>query len=93
MARQRAVGKATLDGYKSRYPTEEKRGKLTFGNLEFHPLDHAVMLVLGTWHLERGAESVGGNFSLVWKKFGDEWLIVHDHTSANPTGQKTEVTE
>lgn len=72
---------ATLDGYKSRYPSQEKLGKLTFGDLEFQGLDQSVMLVLGTWHLERGADSIGGNFSLVWKKIDDQWLIIHDHTS------------
>lgn len=73
---------ATLDGYKSRYSTKEKLGKLTFGDLEFQGLDQSVMLVLGTWHLERGDDSIGGNFSLIWKKIDDQWLIIHDHTSA-----------
>lgn len=75
---------ATLDGYKAKYSTKEKMGKLTFDGLEFQRLADQVMLVLGTWHLERGDDSVGGNFSLVWKKFDEQWLIVHDHTSALP---------
>lgn len=78
---------ATLDGYKSRYSTKEEIGQLTFGDLEFHPLEAHIMLVLGTWHLERGDNSVGGNFSLIWKQFDGEWFIVHDHTSALPTKQ------
>ncbi len=73
---------ATLDGYKQKYPTKEKLGTLTFGNLEFQQLDNSVMLVLGTWHLDRGDDSIGGNFSLIWRKIENDWVIVHDHTSA-----------
>ena len=73
---------ATLDGYKAKYSTKEKLGTLTFDNIEFQRLADRVMLVLGTWHLERGDDSVGGNFSLIWQKIDDQWVIVHDHTSA-----------
>jgi beta-aspartyl-peptidase (threonine type) len=72
---------ATLDGYKAKYPNREKQGKLTFDNLEFQSLSNSVMLVLGTWHLERGEESIGGNFSLIWNRIDGQWRIVHDHTS------------
>jgi hypothetical protein len=56
-------------------------GKLTFSDLETQELGPNAMLMLGRWHLER-SEPVGGNFSLVWKKFDGKWLIVHDHSSA-----------
>ena len=72
---------ATLDGYKAKYSTKEKLGTLTFDNLDFQRLADRVMLVLGTWYLERGDDSIGGNFSLIWQKIDDQWLIVHDHTS------------
>ena len=73
----------TLDGYKSRYPDAATMGKLSFSALEVTELGDSAALVLGKWHLERKPplESVGGNFSLVFRKMDGEWLIIHDHTS------------
>ena len=72
---------ATLARYRERYPTPEKMGRLTFGDLEITPLGSSAALILGKWNLEREGDPIGGNFSLVVRKFDDRWLIVHDHTS------------
>jgi beta-aspartyl-peptidase (threonine type) len=72
---------ATLNRYRERYPTREQMGQLTFDGLEITPLGDSAALVLGQWNLERESEPVSGNFSLVVRKFGDRWLIIHDHTS------------
>jgi ketosteroid isomerase-like protein len=72
---------ATLDRYRERYPTPEQMGRLTLDELEITPLDDSAALVLGQWSLERESEPVSGNFSLVLRRFGDRWLIIHDHTS------------
>jgi ketosteroid isomerase-like protein len=40
-------------------------------------------LVLGRWHLKRETDSIGGNFSLVFRLIDEKWLIIHDHTSLN----------
>jgi hypothetical protein len=37
--------------------------------------------MLGRWHLDRDPAPVGGNFSLVFRRIGGAWVIVHDHTS------------
>jgi ketosteroid isomerase-like protein len=71
----------TLNRYRERYPTREKMGRVRFDNLEITPLGDSAALVLGQWNLARESEPVSGNFSLVLRKFGDRWLIVHDHTS------------
>lgn len=71
----------TLNRYRERYPTREKMGRLSFKELEITPLCDSAALVLGQWDLERKSEPVSGNFSLVMRRFGDRWLIVHDHTS------------
>ncbi len=71
---------ATKQRYLSRYPTREVMGKLTFSQLEVTPLGEQVAMMLGRWHLDR-SESIGGNFSLIWRKFDTVWLIVHDHSS------------
>src|SRR3954468_13787718 len=72
---------ATLDRYRERYPTREKMGRLTLSGLEITPLGDATALVLGQWKLESQSEPVQGNFTLVLRKIGSRWVIVHDHTS------------
>jgi beta-aspartyl-peptidase (threonine type) len=72
---------STLDRCRERYPTIEQMGRLNFDQLEVHPLGDDSALVLGRWHLVRGDDLVGGNFSLVVRKIDGRWVIVHDHTS------------
>lgn len=71
----------TLDNYKKSYP-REKMGQLKFSNFEFTLVAPNVGLVLGQWHLDDKGTKKGGNFSLVFKKFDGEWLIIHDHSSS-----------
>jgi beta-aspartyl-peptidase (threonine type) len=71
----------TLDRYRQRYPTPEKMGRLTLGELEVTPLGDLAALVLGQWNLVRDSEPLSGNFSLVFRKLDGRWVIVHDHTS------------
>jgi beta-aspartyl-peptidase (threonine type) len=72
---------ATLQSYKQRYPSRDAMGELTFANFEVRALGSEAALVLGDWQIVRGAESLGGNFTLVFRKVGDAWVIIHDHTS------------
>lgn len=78
----------TLDGYRRRYPDRAAMGRLTFNDLEVTMLGRGAALVLGRWHLDR-AEPVGGNFSLVFRRIGGRWVIVHDHTSTQSTQTAT----
>jgi beta-aspartyl-peptidase (threonine type) len=71
----------TLNGYRERYPTRERMGRVTFSNLEITPLGDAAALVLGEWKLERESEPLAGNFTLVFRKIDGRWVIIHDHTS------------
>jgi ketosteroid isomerase-like protein len=71
----------TLKRYRERYSSREQMGKLKLDQFEITPLSDSAALVLGNWQLERATEPVGGNFSLILRKIGDRWLIVHDHTS------------
>jgi ketosteroid isomerase-like protein len=72
---------ATLTRYRERYPSPEKMGHLKLSELEITPLGKSAAMVLGKWNVERESEPLGGNFSLVIRKFDERWLIVHDHTS------------
>jgi beta-aspartyl-peptidase (threonine type) len=67
--------------YDRRYPTPEAMGHLTLDQFEVYPLGETAALVLGRWGLEREADAPGGNFSLVFRRIDDRWVIVHDHTS------------
>ena len=73
---------STLDNYKKGYPTPEKMGKLHFDDLDVTRLEANSALVLGNWHLRmsNGLQR-DGNFTLVIRKFGEHWKIVHDHSS------------
>ena len=76
---------ATKANYKTRYPTKEKMGQLTFSELEVTLLDETSALVLGRWHLAREGDEPQGNFSLVLRQIDGTWVIVHDHTSLEET--------
>lgn len=73
----------TRDGYKRRYPTRDRMGRLEFSEIEITPLGDDAALVLGRWRLAREPDSVGGNFSLVFKRINNQWKIIHDHTSSD----------
>jgi L-asparaginase / beta-aspartyl-peptidase len=73
--------KSTKENYVRRYPTREKMGQLTFSQVEITPLGDVAALVLGRWQLKRDESPVAGNFSLVMRKIGGQWVIIHDHTS------------
>ncbi len=72
----------TLERYRSAYGERpETMGRLTFSDLEVHPLDRWNAWVLGRWSLETGQGERGGVFTLVFQEIDGRWVIVHDHTS------------
>jgi ketosteroid isomerase-like protein len=74
----------TLDRYRATYGTNTSTmGRLSFYDVEIHPAGDSAW-VLGRWALDRSGDDLGGVFTLVFRRFGDRWLIVHDHTSSDP---------
>ena len=74
---------ATFDRYRARYQAEgQEMGKLTFSEIEIDVLGPDSAWVRGRWKLVTSKETLGGLFTLVFKKVPDGWRIVHDHTSA-----------
>jgi uncharacterized protein (TIGR02246 family) len=70
--------------YQEHYPTRAAMGKLTFSDLEIHPMDKDYAYVIGRWRLERdkeGGGNVGGVYSLVFRRTAIGWKIVLDHTN------------
>ena len=77
---------AMVKRYREAYPTREKMGRLTFSRITFEQQEGDRAVMTGAWELElAGSEKCpGGVFTLIWRRFGDGWKIVHDHTSSRP---------
>jgi hypothetical protein len=71
----------TLDNYIKGYPDTAHMGKLDFTIIQVKRLSALYFSVVGKWHLVRSVGDVGGSFTLLFRKFGKQWLIVSDHSS------------
>ena len=71
-----------LERYKKSYDTREKMGTLEFSDLEIKVMGKDVGVVHGRWQLPRAADKPHGRFTLVFRRAGKNWRIVHDHTSS-----------
>ncbi len=71
----------TLERYKKTYNSKEKMGTLRFGDIEVNLLSKDAAVILGSWSLVRANDNPKGKFTLIFRKMGDGWRIVHDHTS------------
>ncbi len=74
----------TLERYQKRYQSEGRdMGTLDFEILEVQVFSREAAVVYGKWHLKMpDGKEPRGLFTLVMRKFGDGWKIVHDHTSS-----------
>jgi len=73
--------KTTLDHYKKVYPDKAAMGKLIFAEIRMKKIKCKMIMVTGSWKLERDKDNLSGYFSLLWKKTKGKWLIIADHTS------------
>lgn len=71
----------TLDRYKRNYAGPDQMGTLSFQILHLKRLDKRHYLVVGKWSLKRRAGDIGGHYTLTFKKKGDSWVIIADHSS------------
>lgn len=72
----------TLENYQKGYPDRQAMGQLTFEVLSLEAIGKKHALMVGKWALERqGMDNLEGHFTLTWKKFGKDWLIIADHSS------------
>ncbi len=73
---------ATLEHYRQRYQAEGREmGHLTFSDLTIELLGPDSAFVRGRWQVITEKETLGGLFTLVFRKKPEGWRIVHDHTS------------
>lgn len=73
--------KNTLNNYKKTYSGRSQMGILKFKNLKTEILDEKNAYVIGNWILFRETDTLGGYYSLWWKKIDGNWFIVTDHSS------------
>ncbi len=73
---------STLDRYLKGYPDKETMGTLSFSNIDIKMLSESTAMVFGSWELQREKDHPHGLFTLIFKKTGCGWRIIHDHTSA-----------
>jgi ketosteroid isomerase-like protein len=71
----------TLNNYKRGYPDKATMGILTFDILKVDVLDPKNAFVFGAWHVKQEKGTIGGYYTLWFKKINGEWKIVVDHTS------------
>jgi ketosteroid isomerase-like protein len=71
----------TRERFAARYPDRAAMGTLSFSDLETQLLGRDHALTLGRWRLKRAGGQLGGAFSLVWRRDGRHWRILHDHTT------------
>ena len=75
----------TYAKYKARYGEDPgSMGMLMFDVISMQPVGGDGVVVLGRWNLTHTAEAGRGIFSLVLRRTGHGWRIIHDHTSAEP---------
>ncbi|TRZ46257.1 YybH family protein [Robertkochia solimangrovi] len=74
--------KATKDRYFKSYPNTTAMGKLSFTVNRIQQVSPVVIQLIGEFHLTRTIGDLSGYFTLIWRKFGDQWVIISDHTSS-----------
>lgn len=74
------------DRYQANYFAPGKsRDSLSFEEIRIRPLGMDVAFATARFQLHRGDSLVAsGPFTLILQKRGQRWLILHDHTSADP---------
>jgi beta-aspartyl-peptidase (threonine type) len=78
-AKEERGWQATLDRYRTAYPTREAMGRLSFTELVVTPPE-----ATGRWRLQRATDAPGGTFRLLLRRFPEGWRIVRDETTAHP---------
>jgi len=75
-----------FDRYQAAYFAPGKhRDSLTFEDVRVRSLAPGVAFATARFALHRGDSlTASGPFTLILRKDGDRWHIIHDHTSADP---------
>ena len=77
--------KNTLEAYRKHYKDKAAMGTLSFRIDRIGPLSEGSDLAVasGRWEITGSPEAGSGYFSLILKKFNENWKIIADHTWAD----------
>ncbi len=75
---------STMKRYRDRYADESGLGRLSFEKTDVEMITDDVAVVTGRYNHVKNAEASSGAFTLVMKRIGGVWRIVHDHTAGDP---------
>jgi ketosteroid isomerase-like protein len=82
------------DRYASAFATGARRDSLRFEDLHVRRLPPLIGLATGRYILHRNDEVTStGWFTLVLRRVGNGWRIIHDHSSASPLFDDADETE
>src|SRR6266545_4816450 len=71
-----------MEHYRTSYQAPgSEMGQLTFSDLNIELLGPDSAFVRGRWQVVTQKETLGGLFTLIFRKKPEGWRIVHDHTS------------
>ena len=73
---------ATRERYENRYGDPAAMGTLDFTIHAVDVFGPETAMVFGAWRLTREAGDLDGLFTVILRKIGGRWVIVHDHTSS-----------
>lgn len=73
--------RSTLERYKKNYNNREKMGTLKFTILHVKELSPEYVQVVGKYELTRTVGDASGHFTLLFRRIGDSWVIISDHSS------------
>ena len=80
---------ATLDHYKRDYATPERRGRLTFCDLQVEMLAPDAAQLVGHYDLERPDAPQHGVNTRLFRRIGGRWVIALNHVSSlDPPGRR-----
>src|SRR5258708_4356546 len=66
--------------FRKAFPSRESMGRLTYDIKVVKRLSKDFWLVVGSFHVDRGKDSFGGNFSDLIQKVKGKWKVVVDHS-------------
>ena len=72
---------AIADLFRATWATEHAMGDFSTRDVAVKVLDDETAISSGAFRHVFPAETVEGAFTQVWRRYGDRWLIVHEHTS------------
>jgi uncharacterized protein (TIGR02246 family) len=73
--------KEALNNYKKGYPDTTAMGKLSFEIIEIRQLSPEYFYIVGKWMLTRTIGDLSGHYDLLFRKIGNKWCIISDHSS------------